>query len=79
LIVRDNDELANEREVLPTIVMWMSPGIMIGTGDRFTVLRWTGELGLVPTNINRGLVIINLYHLLHFFIRIFTPSPYSEY
>ena len=60
------------------IVMWMSPGSEIGTGDILTVLRWTGELGLVPSNINRGLVIINLYHQLHFFIRIFTPSPYSE-
>ena len=61
------------------IVMWMSPSSEIGTGDMLTVLRWTGELGLVPTNINRGLVIIDLNHQPHFFIRIFTPSPYSEY
>jgi len=61
------------------IVMWMSPGSEIGTGDMLTVPRWIGELGLVPTNINRGLVIIKLNHQLHFFIIIFTPSPYSEY
>ena len=59
--------------------MRMSPGITIGTGDMFTVARWTGELGLVPTNINKVLVIINLNHQLHFFFRILTPSPYSEY
>jgi hypothetical protein len=78
LIDRDNDELPIERELLPLIAMWMSPGSVIGTGDMLTVPMWIGELGLVPTNINSGLVIIDLNHQLHFFIRIFTPSPYSE-
>ena len=76
---RDNDELDIERELLPLIVMWMSPGSVTGTGDTFTVPRWIGALGLVPTNIYRGLVIIKLNHQLHFFITIFTPSLYSEY
>jgi hypothetical protein len=78
LIDIDNDELFIEREVLPVIVMWMSPGSEIGTGDMLTVPSWIGELLFLPTNINRGLVIINLKHQLQFFIRIFTPSPYSE-
>jgi beta-lactamase class D len=29
---RNNDELAIEREMLPMIVMWMSPGNETGTG-----------------------------------------------
>jgi hypothetical protein len=57
--VSEADELAIEREMLPMIVMWMSPGNETGTGDAFTVPRWIGELRLVPTNINRVLVIIN--------------------
>jgi hypothetical protein len=57
---RDNDELPIEREVLPVIVMWMSPGSEIGTGDMLTVPSWIGELLFLPTNINRSLVIINL-------------------
>jgi hypothetical protein len=54
---RNNDELAIERKMLPMIVMWMSPGNETGTGDAFTVPRWIGELRLVPTNINRVLVV----------------------
>jgi hypothetical protein len=49
---RNNDELAIEREMLPMIVMWMSPGNETGTGDALTVTSWIGELRLVPTNIN---------------------------
>ena len=88
---RNNDELAIEREMLPMIVMWMSPGNETGTGDAFTVTRWIGELRLVPTNINRVLVIINknvdiklmctarcwnkIYHQLNLVFRRFVLSP----
>ena len=75
----DNDEMPIARVVLALNVMWMSPGSDIGTGDMLTVPMLIGELGLVPTNINRGRVIIKLNHQLHFFFRNFTPSPYSEY